>query len=189
MIPPVKILKIKDETELILELGSTEISFVNGCFELPHMGYATFFCEVLAQANMMSLTFKITELRNAKYTFGHTLLIAVNDDESFRKVRGTKPLYKWDERVDTLISCLQGLTSRNTLFSDIDKIIFFKMEETNPCKLLRVVQPGYIYKGSEYKYKQIPEKKVIKSYGGEINWIKNPVTIHGSDIKKRILEG
>ena len=45
------------------------------------------------------------------------------------------------------------------------------MEETTPEKILSILQPDIVVKGRDWEGKEMPEKKVIDSYGGVMKFI------------------
>ena len=92
-------------------------------------------------------------------TFGDVLIVAVNSDSSVKKIKGDKrPIISEKNRVKMLCS-----------LECIDYVIV--MEETTPEKILSVLQPDVVIKGRDWEGKEMPEKKVIDSYGGIMKFI------------------
>lgn len=92
-------------------------------------------------------------------SFGDILVVAVNSDSSVKKIKGDKrPIISQKNRVKMLCS-----------LECIDYVVV--MEETTPEKILSILQPDIVVKGRDWEGKEMPEKKVIDSYGGVMKFI------------------
>ncbi len=40
--------------------------------------------------------------------------------------------------------------------------------DNTPCDLIGKLQPDIFFKGGDYKIDQLPEAKIVQSYGGEV---------------------
>ena len=49
---------------------------------------------------------------------------------------------------------------------DVDGVIIFN--EKNPNNILKIIKPEIFVKGADYSIENIPEAKIIHSYGGDI---------------------
>ena len=108
----------------------------NGCFDLLHAGH-------------------IQYLKQAK-SLGDRLIIAVNDDESVRKLKGPeRPLNTLEERMAVLAA-----------LSMVDMVVSFS-EET-PERLISRVLPHYLVKGGDYQPHQIAGSQAVIENGGEV---------------------
>ena len=113
------------------------VVFTNGCFDLLHAGHVAY----LAQARGM----------------GDRLVVAVNSDESLRRLKGPgRPLNPLDRRM----AVLAGLES-------VDWVVPF--DDETPEALLRTLRPEVLVKGGDYVRKEdIVGWQIVEAYGGEV---------------------
>ncbi len=117
----------------------------------------------------------IRYLRESK-KMGDVLVVALNSDSSIRKLKGKgRPILNQKER-EAIISS----------FSFVDYITFFK--EENVEKVLLALKPDYHVKGSDYTEETVPEKEIVKSYGGRIAIAGGPKIRSTSQLIKSIAE-
>ena len=123
----------------VVELARNEgekIVMTNGCFDLLHAGHVGY----LQQARAL----------------GDRLLVAINDDESVRKLKGDgRPINRLEQR----IAVLAGLSA-------VDWIVPFS-EET-PAKLIDKIKPHFLVKGGDYRPEQVAGAKSVEAAGGEV---------------------
>ncbi len=133
--------KIKQLPELInivdaeKEKGKTVV-FANGVFDILHVGHVRY----LKEARDM----------------GDILIVAVNDDDSVRRLKGKdRPLMPVEERMEILeaLAC-------------VDYII--KFSDPTVSNLLLALKPHIQAKGTDYTEDTVPEREVVKSYGGKV---------------------
>ena len=104
-----------------LDLGV--ITATNGCFDILHAGHVHY----LEQARRL----------------GDRLVVAVNDDESVRRLKGaTRPIVPQKERMEVLA----GLAS-------VDWVVPFS--EDTPERLICEVRPDVLVKGGDYTPEQV----------------------------------
>lgn len=90
--------------------------------------------------------------------YGDILVIFLNSDESVKLLKGAdRPIVPENERAEVL----SGLGC-------VDYICIFS--EKDPRKCIEIVKPDVWVKGADYKGVDIPEKSVLDSYGGEIEY-------------------
>lgn len=119
-----------------LKLEKKRIIFTNGCFDILHKGHITY----LAQAKDL----------------GDILIIAINSDDSIKRLKGVdRPINKLEDRMFLLASLYF-----------VDYVTFFN--EDTPVEIIKKIKPDIHVKGGDYDIKTLPEKSVIESYGGEI---------------------
>jgi D-beta-D-heptose 7-phosphate kinase/D-beta-D-heptose 1-phosphate adenosyltransferase len=107
-----------------------------GCFDLLHVGHVRF-------------------LDEAK-TLGDRLVVAINDDESVRRLKGEgRPVVPHAERME-LVSALRS----------VDWVVGFS--EPTPAELLRAVAPDVFCKGGDYAVDDLPERLVVEERGGRV---------------------
>lgn len=112
-----------------------KVAFTNGCFDILHLGHL----EILTKSK----------------EFGDRLIVAVNSDESVRKLKGEKrPINDFQTRSNMLAS-----------FSFVDYVVEFS--DDTPKKLIQIIKPDFLIKGGDYKKKDIVGNDIVSSYGGE----------------------
>ena len=127
-----KHIKTFDEiTELIAELKTKDkkIVFTNGCFDLLHAGHISF-------------------LEAAK-TFGDTLVLGLNSDQSVKKLKGNeRPINSQEDRA-YILAALEG----------VDYVVIFN--EDTPYELIKSIKPDTLVKGADYKGKKIVGQDIV----------------------------
>ena len=112
------------------------IVFTNGCFDILHAGHVAY----LNQARQL----------------GDWLIVAVNDDDSVRRLKGSgRPVNKLDERMRVL----ESLTA-------VDWVVPFS--EDTPQALLEEIRPDVLVKGGDYAPDEIVGADFVRSYGGDV---------------------
>ena len=132
---------VKDHQELCRKVDNwkrdgKKVVFANGCFNILHVGHVRY-------------------LQGAR-ELGDALVVAVNGDESVRRLKGADyPIIPEDERAEVL-SALEC----------VDLVTIF--HETTVAELLEKLQPHVQAKGSDYTKETIPERETVLGYGGEL---------------------
>jgi D-beta-D-heptose 7-phosphate kinase/D-beta-D-heptose 1-phosphate adenosyltransferase len=84
------------------------------------------------------------------------LIIGLNNDSSVRRLKGKqRPIQTEKVRAQIL-----------TALKNVDAVVIFS--ENTPSKIIEVLKPDIFIKGADYKINEIPEARIVKSYGGEI---------------------
>jgi len=118
------------------------VVMANGCFDLIHVGH-------------------IRYLEAAKKE-GDLLLVAVNADESVRKLKGPgRPVMPDYERAE-IISALRC----------VDYVLIFN--EDTVQTLLETLHPDVHAKGTDYTEESVPERDTVLGYGGKIAIVGDP---------------
>lgn len=112
------------------------IVFTNGCFDILHRGHVAYLNRAKAQ--------------------GDVLVVAVNGDDSVRRLKGS------DRPVNSLEDRLQVLAA----LSCIDHLVPFDAD--TPVDLLERVRPDLYVKGGDYAPDQLPEAPVVERLGGAV---------------------
>ncbi|EKD91827.1 MAG: hypothetical protein ACD_29C00355G0005 [uncultured bacterium] len=87
---------------------------------------------------------------------GDRLIVAVNSDESVRALKGdNRPFNKLSARM----AVLAGLKS-------VDWVVGFS--EGTPARLIHLIKPDVLVKGSDYKIEQIAGSESVIAHGGEV---------------------
>lgn len=97
----------------------------------------------------------ITYLTEAK-RYGDILLVGVNSDNSVKKLKGpTRPINSENDRANLLCA-----------LKAVDYTVIFA--EDTPEGLIEYLKPNIHVKGGDYKKEDLPETKIVESYGGEV---------------------
>lgn len=112
------------------------IVFTNGCFDILHAGHVGY----------------LNEARE----LGDRLIVAVNDDESARRLKGTgRPINSLESRVRVL----EGLSA-------VDWVVPFS--EDTPEALLAEIRPDVLVKGGDYAPHEVVGADLVRGYGGDV---------------------
>ncbi|MDY6942092.1 MAG: bifunctional D-glycero-beta-D-manno-heptose-7-phosphate kinase/D-glycero-beta-D-manno-heptose 1-phosphate adenylyltransferase HldE [Pseudomonadota bacterium] len=112
------------------------VAMTNGCFDILHRGHVTY----LKQARQLA----------------DRLIIAVNDDDSVRRLKGSeRPLNSVDDRM-TLLAAL----------SCVDWVVPFS--EDTPARLISRVLPQVLVKGGDYSVEEIAGATTVMENGGQV---------------------
>jgi D-beta-D-heptose 7-phosphate kinase/D-beta-D-heptose 1-phosphate adenosyltransferase len=112
------------------------IVMTNGCFDIIHAGHVGY----IDQARKL----------------GDRLIVAINSDESVRKLKGpSRPINSVDRRM----AVLAGLGS-------VDWVLSFS--EDTPETLLRAIKPDVLVKGGDYAKEEVVGWEIVESYGGKV---------------------
>ncbi len=129
----------ESELERVLEKareGGERIIMTNGCFDILHPGHVAY----LSQAREL----------------GDRLIVAVNDDDSVRRLKGAnRPVNSLMQRM----AVLSGLES-------VDWVVPFS--EDTPERLICKVLPDALVKGGDYRPDQIAGAECVVKNGGEV---------------------
>lgn len=129
------------------------VVFGNGCFDILHVGHVRY-------------------LKGAK-ALGDTLVIAINDDTSFRILKGREPTFPARERAEIVASICY-----------VDYVTLFA--ETTAERLILLLRPHIHAKGTDYGEDTVPERHAVLSYGGTIAIVGDPKNHSATEIVKRI---
>jgi rfaE bifunctional protein nucleotidyltransferase chain/domain len=133
------------------------VVFANGCFDLIHVGHVRY-------------------LEGAK-ACGDVLLVALNDDESIRRLKGRgRPVQPIEERMEILAA-----------LRSVDLVTRFE-EGTVDALLLRL-RPDVHAKGTDYTPETVPERETVLGYGGEIAIVGDPKDHSSTAILRTLREG
>jgi rfaE bifunctional protein nucleotidyltransferase chain/domain len=90
------------------------------------------------------------------------LVVGVNGDESVRRLKGEgRPLMPADDRA-VLVAALRS----------VDHVVVF--EEDDVRALLLALRPDVHCKGTDYTPDTVPERDVVRSYGGRVAIVGDP---------------
>ncbi len=107
---------------------------------------------------------------------GDVLIVAVNSDASVKKIKGNKrPIISQENRMKMLC----GLEC-------VDYVIL--MEDTNPTRIIEALRPDIVVKGKDWEGKEMPERAIISSYGGRMEFIDLEAGLSTTNIIQKISE-
>jgi rfaE bifunctional protein nucleotidyltransferase chain/domain len=139
-----------------LKAQGKKIVFTNGCFDMLHVGHVRY-------------------LRGAK-ELGDVLVLAVNSDDSIRRLKGKeRPLLTLEDRL--------GILSE---FEMVDFVTAFEDDTVTP--LLLKLKPNIQAKGTDYTPDTVPEKDTMASFGGKVAVVGDPKDHASKNLIKEILE-
>jgi len=135
---------VLSENELMMVVAGAKTSgekiiMTNGCFDLLHLGHVQY-------------------LEKAK-ALGDRLIIAVNTDDSVKRLKG-------DKRPVNALAHRMGVLSA---LSSADWIVPF--DEDTPERLIKRIMPHVLVKGADYQGKDVAGAKAVEANGGEVRLI------------------
>ena len=119
-----------------------KVGFTNGCFDILHAGHVTYLQEARAQCDR--------------------LVVALNHDNSVRILKGpTRPVNDEESRAKVL-----------SALACVDMVTLFGAEkpgeDNTPVKVIDYFRPDIFFKGGDYSEDQLPEARIVRSYGGDV---------------------
>jgi rfaE bifunctional protein nucleotidyltransferase chain/domain len=118
------------------------ITLTNGCFDVLHVGH-------------------IRYLHAAK-KLGGKLVVALNADETVRKLKGKgRPQVPQQERAEIMAA-----------LADVDAVVIFP--EPDVRQLIREIRPTVHAKGTDYTADSVPERDTVIECGGRVEIVGDP---------------
>ncbi len=116
-----------------------QVVFTNGCFDLLHIGHIA----LLEQARRM----------------GDRLIVAVNSDDSVRRLKGPeRPLVREQDRARILAA-----------LAAVDAVVVF--DETTPLRLIEAIRPDVLVKGGDYCESDVVGASEVRGWGGRVELV------------------
>ena len=133
--------KLISESLLVEKIADAQakgkkVVFTNGCFDVLHKGHA----HLLRQAE----------------TFGDMLVVALNSDDSVRRLKGE----------DRPINNLQDRAEMLSHLSPVDWVVSF--EQDTPLELIEKLKPDVLVKGGDYAVDEIIGAEFVTGRGGKV---------------------
>lgn len=136
--------KTRTLEQLLVEVSAMKrdgkrVVLTNGCFDVLHNGHLSLLRRAAAE--------------------GEFLIVAVNSDDSVRRLKGRKdpsrPINSQSDRAELLggLECVHAV------------VIF---DEDTPERVIEAVTPDVLVKGAEYTIDQVPGAKFVQSNGGRV---------------------
>ena len=150
-----------------LRASGKRVVLTNGCFDILHVGHVRY----LQQARAL----------------GDCLVVGLNSDESVRRLKGEKRPFAPEQDRAEILAALEC----------VDYVIIF--EEDTAEQLVAELKPDIYAKGGDYSLeakgndqnragKNLPEAKVVTSYGGKVVILPLQIGYSTTDVIKTILE-
>jgi rfaE bifunctional protein nucleotidyltransferase chain/domain len=118
------------------------IALANGCFDMLHVGHVRYLQAAAQEADV--------------------LIVALNDDESVRRLKGEgRPILSAADRAE-LVAALRC----------VDFVVTFSEATVGP--LLEALHPDVHCKGTDYTVDSVPERDIVKGYGGRTAIVGDP---------------
>ncbi len=133
-----KILKVDDFISIRekLKKENKKLVFTNGCFDILHKGHVDY-------------------LQKAR-ELGDAMIVAINEDESVRRIKGEKrPINSEDDRAFLLAN-----------LRSVDYVTFFG--EDTPYEVIKKIVPDYLVKGADWDVSNVIGKDIVEENGGKV---------------------
>ena len=99
---------------------------------------------------------------HAAKQLGGRLIVALNSDSSVKTLKGPdRPLMPENERAEILAA-----------LEDVDAVVVFS--EPDVRALIREIRPDVQAKGTDYTADTVPERDVVREYGGKVAIVGDP---------------
>ena len=147
-----KIVSRAELQQLVLKwrAAGERITLTNGCFDILHVGHVRY-------------------LRAAR-ELGGKLIVAVNDNESVRALKGEgRPVMPAEERAEILAS-----------LSDVDAVVIFPEKDVRA--IIREISPDFHAKGTDYTEESVPERSEVEACGGRVVIVGDPKNHSATEI-------
>ena len=113
-----------------------KVVFTNGCFDILHSGHVQYLSEARA--------------------LGDRLIVAINSDESVKRLKGEqRPINTIDDRMAVISS-----------LACVDWVLSFN--EDTPESLLQLIKPDILAKGGDYRIHEVVGADIVIEAGGSV---------------------
>ncbi len=132
---------VLSESDLLIEIErhksmKQRVVMTNGCFDILHPGHVAYLQQASAQ--------------------GDLLVVAVNDDESVRRLKGSsRPINPLSDRMAILAA-----------LGCVDFVVPFS--EDTPARLVEALAPDILVKGGDYQVEEIAGHESVLARGGRV---------------------
>jgi D-glycero-beta-D-manno-heptose 1-phosphate adenylyltransferase len=145
--------------ELVARAGAERaegrtLALANGCFDVLHVGHVRYLRAAAAEADR--------------------LVVAINDDESVRLLKGEgRPILPAADRAE-LVAALKG----------VDYVVVFPGRTVG--EVIERLRPDVHCKGTDYTVESVPERELVRAYGGRTAIVGDPKDHSTRDLLARI---
>ncbi len=123
-----------------------KIILTNGCFDILHAGHVRY----------------LQGAREILPPEEGVLIVAINSDRSVQRLKGpTRPILPEDQRAE-LVAAVRF----------VDYVVLF--EESDVTGLIARIRPDFHAKGTDYTEETVPEREMVRSYGGRVRIVGDP---------------
>ena len=130
------------------------VVMANGCFDILHVGHVRYL--------------------EAAREHGDVLVVAINSDESVRRLKGPgRPVVPQEERLE-LVAALEA----------VDYVFLF--QDTTLDRILLRLKPHVQAKGTDYTEESVPERDTVLSYGGKVVICGDPKDHSSTELARRL---
>ncbi|MDX6288871.1 MAG: D-glycero-beta-D-manno-heptose 1-phosphate adenylyltransferase [Blastocatellia bacterium] len=110
----------------------------------------------------------------AARALGDLLIVGINSDEQARRLKGEgRPLVPQDQRAEIISS-----------IAAVDLVTIFS--EPTVTELLLALKPDIHAKGTDYTEESVPERDVVRSYGGRVAIVGDPKDHSSSEMIEKL---
>jgi rfaE bifunctional protein nucleotidyltransferase chain/domain len=122
--------------------SGSPVTLANGCFDVLHVGHIRYL--------------------HAARELGGKLVVAVNSDDSVRRLKGEgRPVMPAVERAEILAA-----------LADVDAVVIFS--ERDVRAIIREIRPDFQAKGTDYTVDTVPERDEVEACGGRVAIVGDP---------------
>ena len=136
------------------KLSGDRIVFTNGCFDIIHRGHV--------------------EYLNEAKTYGDKLVVALNSDNSVRRLKGNSRPIQIQEDRSIIINALDS----------VDLVVIF--DQKTPFNIINSLLPDILVKGGDYTIDTIIGAETVINEGGKVKIIPFRIGQSTSNIIKKI---
>ena len=105
---------------------------------------------------------------------GDVLVVGINSDEQVTKLKGARrPVLTEADRAELVAS-----------IESVDVVTIF--DEPTVTELLLAIKPDVHAKGTDYTEESVPERDVVRSFGGQVAIVGDPKNHSTSEILKKV---
>lgn len=105
---------------------------------------------------------------------GECLIVGINSDEQVKLLKGeNRPFMPENERAE-IVSALKF----------VDFVTIFR--EPTVEELIRAIRPDFHAKGTDYTVDSVPEREIVKEYGGQVAIVGDPKDHSSTEIIEKV---
>ena len=115
----------------------------------------------------------IRYLAGAK-ALGDILIVGINSDEQVRRLKGEKRPFMPERERAEIVSAMKF----------VDYVTIF--DEPTVTELIRAVRPDFHAKGTDYTTDSVPEREIVREYGGRVAIVGDPKDHSSTDLIQKV---
>lgn len=105
---------------------------------------------------------------------GDILVVGINSDEQVEKLKGANRPYIPEKERAEIVSALRP----------VDLVTIFP--EPTVEALIMAIRPDFHAKGTDYTTETVPEREIVRSYGGKVAIVGDPKDHSSTDLIKKV---